>query len=162
MGPAPTGWGDIFFVHHDTGWLTDSYRIYRTTDRAQTWEDKRTGLDGHVIEIGLMDDQFGLAIQSSSLNGERSVLKTNNAGMTWTHQTITADPVIWYGVWPQDDFRGWICGLNGSIAHTENGRQTWSVQWENRPDEGLISIQFLNTLEGFGAGVDTGYQNIYC
>jgi photosystem II stability/assembly factor-like uncharacterized protein len=238
---SPTGWGEIFFVNHDTGWVTANSQIFRTNDRAATWieqdhpnqggviyglhftdplhgwaageyillktndggetwestetdvlfwnvefsgisngwavggwngelfnttdggiswNQKRYGTDGYVTKIGFGSGDFGVAIYYTSM-GEHSIDQTANGGITWTQHALLDDSIRWNGLSILDYNSGWLCGEKGTIMHTGNGGISWEIQRENHPIERLSEIQFINLLEGFAAGMDTSYENIF-
>jgi photosystem II stability/assembly factor-like uncharacterized protein len=239
---SPINFGEIFFVNHDTGWVTLNSMIYRTNDRAATWfeqdhpnqgpsiydlyfadlshgwaaggsglllrtgdggetwentetdvvfmnvefygifngwavgglfgqlyhtidggvswSQERKGTDGFITDIGFGDEAFGLAIYYT-MSGEHAVAETYDGGNTWTLRVLDADTTWWYALDLVDENNGWICGENGTILHTGNRGISWEIQRENHPIERLTEIQFLNSLEGFAAGIDTSYENLF-
>ncbi len=47
--------------------------------------------------------------------------------------------------------KGWVCGTDGLILHTEDGGLTWETQHQH-PDEALWSIFFLDENTGWSVG----------
>lgn len=53
-----------------------------------------------------------------------------------------------------DDRQGWACGHGGTILHTEDGGETWSVQrTDTSVDQPLFAIHFTDALHGWAAGL---------
>lgn len=91
----------------------------RTVDvaGAPQWELRNAGASNGLRGVWFLDAAQGWAVGE---NGTGIVLRTGDAGLTWTPQTApTGTPLN--AVFFLDALRGWAVGNNGRILHTGTG-----------------------------------------
>jgi photosystem II stability/assembly factor-like uncharacterized protein len=69
-------------------------------------------------------------------------------------------PLWGFDVFFIDGNRGWVVGNSGVILNTTNGGTKWNIQ-SGVSAEQLLHIEFIDTLNGFVAGVDTSGGILY-
>ena len=102
-------------------------------------------------DISFPDDQYGWIVRNG-VNGPRTVLKTTDAGETWT--LSLSDGVGGYNsLFFLDRERGWMCTSSGRIDSTTDGGETWNLQLQlPGADNALSSIYFVNEYSGWAVG----------
>ncbi len=102
------------FLSEFTGYFTDSYKTFKTTDGGNNWTS--------VSNLGTASD-FGLFfndVNSGWMTNSAGLYKTTNGAVNWVLQntgvniTMTSVSFINYNT-------GWISGVNGHILRTTNG-----------------------------------------
>jgi photosystem II stability/assembly factor-like uncharacterized protein len=144
---------DIFFTDHSTGYVIDEVyrRIFKTVNQGETWEMIYFVQNADYLNaITFSDDSTGYVV------GYDLVLKTSDAGMTWTYQDINP-PGYFSDVCFTATQTGYISSYNGSIYYTSDGGLTWAIQ-NTDPVYGLNGIQFTSTTTGYAYG---DYGEIY-
>jgi len=150
-GPSPTGWGEMFFVNHDTGWMTDSHRIYRTTDRALTWEEQLPMQGPAICDLYFTDALHGWA------GGEGLLLKTADGGESW--ESYETD-VLFLAIEFSDMLNGWaVGGWAGELYHTLDGGNTWEDKRAGS-DGYITAISFGSPDFGLASYYEDDYHSL--
>ena len=92
-----------------------------STDNSWVWQNPLPQ-GNNLYGLKFADVNTGWAV---GLGGV--VLKTTDAGSSWTHQDPGTTKDL-YGVAFADASNGWVAGLTGTIRHTTNGGATWTAQ----------------------------------
>jgi photosystem II stability/assembly factor-like uncharacterized protein len=114
-------YGEIFFINHDTGWVTMISKIYRTNDRGVTWVEQDHSNQGpYIYDLHFSDPLNGWAV------GLDQLLRTNDGGETWVS---TDTDVLFFDVEFTGAFNGWaVGGWFGELFHTTDGGASWSQE----------------------------------
>ncbi len=115
---APTGeagWNNSYGAAGDMLWFgTNNSKIYRSTDRGQTWEAVATP-SKHSVDMAFADEMRGFARFTTQENkgGSNMLAVTVDGGQTWTQlQSITVS-------------------TGGTIEAEKDGKRIWFVQGVN-------------------------------
>jgi photosystem II stability/assembly factor-like uncharacterized protein len=140
----------IYFFDNTNGVIcTNAAEIKKTIDGGSTWTVKYTQSNIQLQKLSFVNSTTGVAVGGEG--GICSVLKSTNAGNTWTASTVTG-----YGGWLWDlDFptttTGYAVGIAGGIIKTTDGGSTWSTQtavtsvW-------LRGVDFIDANTGYAVG----------
>lgn len=120
---------------------------------APGWQAQESGTqeDLHSVDFLFLDPQWGTCVGSGS-----TVLHTENAGETWTAQTLPISADLLALSFGYEDF-GITTGHSGAILRTYDG----GGSWETLQDGWIISyhaVQNLGASYGWAVGVNTIFQ----
>jgi len=149
----PTGdtttqiWG-IQFVNSFTGFACGSMgRIIKSTDRGLTWFPLSSGVQNAFSSIFFRNEQTGY------ISGSAIVLKTTNAGTTWTN--CNAPYFSGFENFRQiiflDDNTGYFASDAGRIVKTTNAGGNWTLLTTGTT-ESMFGIYFINMNTGYACG----------
>ena len=155
---------DIAFTSARNGWIIGSVpaegdswaAIYHTADGGLTWQQQWiSGLHFFFLaDLEALDATTAWAVGQSSLSGhgERKLV-TRDGGATWTEAQATSNDSGIYGIEFVDPALGWGVGFHGSIIHTGDGGETWTVQ-QAATAEGatLLDVHFIDPTTGWAVG----------
>lgn len=116
-------------AHAATGW-SEQYPLYSST----------------LWDVSFVDTSHGWAVGN---NG--TILKTENGGGTWAHQSSNVPDENLFGVTFIDRNRGWVVGTGGTILSTGNGGATWVGQTSGTT-EALEAVSFIDASRGWAFG----------
>jgi len=156
MGPYAKTLVDVFFFDELHGFVaggTDPNLpdgrgvVLETTDGGLTWETRHT-----TTETGEWCWKFSFPSESvgfvsvENFGFGAKVLKTTDAGATWSEIVILTDPLQGVGFVTETD--GWISG-GGTTARTTDGGATWSLD----PLDGAVNrFRILSPGLGYAVG----------
>ncbi len=85
--------------------------------------------------------------------GERGIILRTQDGEHWTQVPSPVD-VMLNAVYFVDDRHGWAVGHDGSILHTEDAGQNWSVQAYGGNGDGnpFMDVMFTDVSKGYAVG----------
>lgn len=118
--------------------------LLRSADGGQTWTPNEAAGD-HFRDIHFPSSQVGYVVGYAG-----AILKTTDAGLTWSYQRKGGD--IWTAdkpfraVYFTDENRGYIAGDGGLLWRTDNGGEDWT------PVEGLPEYDFYDVFARDGQG----------
>lgn len=165
---------DVSFADPLNGW-TVGYNgaIFHTTNGGTTWNAESRGTRGNLRGIQMVnesigwviggempiDDTTGWVVEAETPDGiqpsagwgieganfDGIILKTSNAGQTWTPQLRR--PSSFTSVSFVNATTGWVVGNFGGIEHTEDGGTTWNPQTSGT-NTYLQSVYFRNSSSG--------------
>lgn len=167
---------DLFSVSFPTekeGWACGRWgMIIHTNDGGKTWERQRSGTDFTLSSVYFVDPKRGWAVGDGG-----TILHTGDGGQSWKkqkgpqilvepgarwgHAGFTADgekteaQLFYMGVYFIDLRRGWIVGERTHVLHTEDGGESWRIQFTDE-DFILKSVSFCDELNGWAVG-EYGY-----
>lgn len=126
------------------GFLTAQYvyGVMYTEDGGKTW-DLREPLQGCFSDIQFFNDSVGFAYW---LPG--GVYGTLDGGKSWELKIGTG---IILGMDFLDERTGWICGVGGYLAHTEDGGATWDI-CDTNYDNQFEEVRFFTKDHGWVVG----------
>lgn len=78
-----------------------------------------------------------------------TVLKTNNAGVNWTLDTVGTNWL--FGIYFSNLMTGWAVGFNGVIYKTSDGGSIWVLQISNTTNR-LVAVSFPSLNTGYAVG----------
>ena len=122
---------DVNFVSQQKGWAVgEGTSILYTDDGGKTWTVQFQDVDFILKSISFCDDSNGWAV------GEYGyIYHTQNAGQTWVQQagyfgfSETTGEIqggnFLFDVMAVDPMTCWVVGIDGYVAKTEDGGQTW-------------------------------------
>jgi photosystem II stability/assembly factor-like uncharacterized protein len=121
---------DIFFTTSQMGYAVGAYSLYTTQNGGQSWTLSSLTSAAPLLRMFFPSHEVGYIVS----DGE-GILRTTDAGATWTHTTTpNGQSDSWRGICFTDDYTGYICGSLGRIDKTTDGGKHW-----------------VNMISGFGA-----------
>jgi len=142
----------ICFTDPDHGWIVGHEVIMNTNNGGQTWEELWNGIHSWK-EVCFIDPDHGWVLGDSIYGSSCSdiVMRTSNGGVTWVKQYFDQSLE---GICFTDIYRGWIVGQNGIILFTNDGGNTWEIQYSNTI-ENLYGVSFIDQDKGWIVGSHT-------
>ncbi|MCH8285472.1 hypothetical protein IIB79_02985 [candidate division KSB1 bacterium] len=105
-------------------------------------------------KITMLENGTIIAISESG-----TILLSKDNGDSWS--TIRqADGKALNGLFFDENNNGWSVGANGTVLKTTNGGETWKPSFFENSDYVFNSVWFLDELNGYLAGKDTGNSGI--
>jgi len=154
---------DVYFVDAQRGWMVGSWgTILHTKDEGETWEKQGSGEDKIYNGVWFVDNRRGWIVGEYG-----TILHTEDGGMQWVSQQCNdIIPVVredeWetptpslYGVYFQNQEKGWAVGLDGIIIYTEDGGNYWK-KLESPAEFALYKIMVIDH-NGWAVGLRGGY-----
>lgn len=165
--PFPTsgesGISNSAFWSGNSGWFgTSKGRVFRTTDKGQTWQASTVAANAMVSLIVFKDAQNGIAVYRASQAADAPVLaaSTSDGGATWATNKFNfsdagLDPVYAYN--PGGSRQTAFLCSSGAVAGTEDNGGTWNFILTRRTSEVLAGAGTVNgqkvRLWNFGSSV---------
>lgn len=120
------------FVNATTGYLSANYKIYKTTDAGDSWQEYVTPNNRDVYySINFPNSSTGFAAGNNNFTGNTTVIKTTNGGETW-FEIINNNGMFFSDIFFTDVNVGYICGSigvsSGCILKTTTGGLTYITQ----------------------------------
>jgi photosystem II stability/assembly factor-like uncharacterized protein len=149
----------IFFLNTQTFWvLYEGGQLHATTDGGQTFAvGKATFLN---LAVGETEGLCGQLFFCSPMDGwsicGRSLLKTSNAGQTWTPSLLPPELGETHGIYMFDTREGIAAQQFHPVIRTANGGLTWTAV-PNSPKLGQLSC----AAAGFCAGLGGPYGPLF-
>ncbi len=132
---------DVHFINALEGWACGGYAgenafIRHTTDGGATWTVQDPTITPIINDIYFFDSSNGMAVADDGL-----VLRTSNGGATWSVISTIANEDLDVLVM-LNSTTGWATG--SSIYRTDDGGQSWTLDWSPTPIGGAIISMALN------------------
>ena len=122
-----------------------SGNIYKSTDNANSWEDKVYGDKNTISDIIFLNSMTGFTVGSQG-----TLLKTFDGGSTWYKQVPLTNENL-KSITFSDDLHGWVVGTNSIFLKSTTGGIGWLP--DLIPDcNDLFSVDFINNDVGWVAG----------
>lgn len=119
----------IEFETDSTGWITDGYKIYKTTNSGSSWTYRNN--------VQLFDPRgFTIKKNVGYALSSQYIFKTIDTGYTWTKQSLTS-PNAFLDIQFLTKEVGWVVSTYGFVAATINGGITSAVD-----DHKIVSPEF--------------------
>jgi len=119
-------------------------KIFKTANGGQNWSNVYSSPGGKIHNITMFDAFRGIAV-GDPLNGEWTILKTEDGGAGWVQmpgaplqsgsETGYPGSVCW-----EDSLKGWFGSSESRIYHTADGGETWTVINQTT---GIVHVQHL-------------------
>jgi photosystem II stability/assembly factor-like uncharacterized protein len=143
------------FVSTSRGWAVSLEANVRTTDGGATWQqftlpgDMR--YDPQAVDFVTANVGFIVGIDHGQGQDQAVVLKSTNAGASWTVKKRFASFDLLAGVCFVTAQKGWVVGRGGRIFTTTNGGTSWKAQ-NSRTNRTLYSVAFADGTHGWAVG----------
>ena len=131
------GWNNSYDAVGDYMWFgTNSSKIYRSTDRGQTWTGYATP-SKNSVDVNFRDEMVGVArFSKQNEQGSDTLALTTDGGLTWSLISTVAAP-------------------SGSVLFERGGSRLWFFQGANA----LVSTDLGATWNAQAAPSDFNYVN---
>jgi photosystem II stability/assembly factor-like uncharacterized protein len=145
----------VCFADSNTGYV-GSYGglVLKTNDAGATWISLNVNRQCYVNSVYFTDVNTGFAAGYDYYYSYLGViLKTTDGGITWTTEW-TSSQILLYSICFPDANTGYAVGMNGGIAKTADGGETWINLSSHTLTKDLHSVFFINADTGYivGAG----------
>ncbi len=151
----------VYFLDAERGWAVGGNgRISATTDGGRTWRANRPPADDTLHDVFFSDSETGWLVCERSIYKIKSeteprsyLLKTTDAGKTWTRFEVTKPDVILRlrRIVFADRAHGWTFGEAGTIYATTDGGASWTKQLVPTRHL-LLGASFLDNQQGWIVG----------
>lgn len=157
--PVSANLNRMHFVDNQTGWVAgDSGIIMKTTDGGGEWIVQTSDPDNHMVEIFMLDENYGWALGTklpTPGNPEygTNILKTSDGGHTWNRYLYPTE--FFLAAFFIDSLTGWIGGIHGKLMKTTDGGSSWfpvTVDSTIFSDFTIRRIKFLTPKYGYATG----------
>ncbi len=124
----------VSFVDENYGWAVGEWHtIINTTDGGKTWNHQVQEQDKILSNVLFLNRNLGWLVGEAG-----TIMKTTDGGRTWTAQVPKAferesfeamfedPPPALFGISFTDENTGWLCGIDATIMHTNDGGATWN------------------------------------
>lgn len=164
---------DVSFPTENDGWACGRWgAVIHTVDGGRTWARQNSGTDYTLAGISFVDAQNGWAVGDHG-----TIIHTTDGGKTWAPQAppritlagsagwqgrggtaaVENVPLAFFlmGVHFATAEKGWIVTERTHVLFTENGGETWTVQFSDE-DFILQDVSFCDAQNGWAVG-EYGY-----
>jgi photosystem II stability/assembly factor-like uncharacterized protein len=134
----------------DTWFTKGQGYIAVSNDSGLNWQLLLRDTIYDFFDIKMLDTLNGFVVGGNDRTMSANVMRTFNGGNTWQNVTISSQAKYLRSI----KFVGnhaWAVGHNGTIIHSNNGGNTWSMQSSNI-NTTLYDVDFADTLHGLIAG----------
>ena len=136
-------------VVEDTIWVNRQEIIYKSEDFANSWTLLGNMNKEFLYDISAVDEGHAIAV---GFNGAK--LETSDGGYTWKSGYIVADNTInrLDGIYFLNSTTGWVVGVGGFVAKTEDAGATWRLVNNGIGDIWFRDVWFVNDSTGWVVG----------
>lgn len=162
----------VGFANDRLGWvgtLTESSRLFRTTDGGATWtlvDDLPPEAPPAICGLSIVNERVVYGSGTNFPDRAPGVIKSVDGGETWTATDMGGHATLLVDVFFSDEQRGWVVGGKAEVANptrddvipvvlaTQDGGQTWEnriagMEGDFPRGEWGWKIQFVNDEVGF-------------
>lgn len=148
------------FLDPQHGWvLYESSYLHRTADGGQTWQatrvlakDATSSFPRGLGRLGMLSPQIGFGLSDVGTH----LLRTGDGGRTWRATLIRTGTVNFTVLSFLDNRQGWVAGIGGMSARTQDGGQTLR-NLPPTPVKSPLAMRFLSASNGWMLDAE-GYQ----
>lgn len=115
---------------------------------SQIWERQNPNPFGTTI----LKVQKLNATSAFAGGGVGAFFKTNDKGLNWVEKSIKYEQGDIWDIAFKDSLNIWVATDAGRIYHTQNGGDTWQLQYVDGNGNAIRSISFLNDTIGWAVG----------
>lgn len=164
------GWTGVNYALGDNAWFgTSTGRVYRSTDKGQTWTAHATG-QANVNSISFADENNGVAMcikhnQTTNAIENWKLIRTSDGGENWT--VIQVEDQYLTDISAVPGKPGMYVGVNIS-SNVENNYSVYSLDYGTSwvmIDDSIqyTNVKMLNQHTGWAGGfnMDENYSGIY-
>jgi photosystem II stability/assembly factor-like uncharacterized protein len=154
-----TGYQYLFFAIQfpdiNTGYVVgNSGIILKTTNGGTNWITSLSSAGQYLYGLSFADVNTGIAVGGNPNNSANRILKTTDAGTTWSIIPYTNSQCLLWSAKFVNSNTAWITGWCGQIIKTTNCWSTWQNQGSNT--DHLRTASFLNVNTGYVVGEFNG------
>jgi photosystem II stability/assembly factor-like uncharacterized protein len=150
-----TAWYGVDALTANSVWISGGFgTVGHSTDGGIHWDTTVVYRDTSALEaIRFTDELHGWAVGEAYSGGVNSplVFHTADGGAEWEQQNVAGIDYVW-DVAFCDPMTGWIVGENGSILHTTDSGELWTLQNEGLNSVPLHSVSFVDAQHGWVCG----------
>jgi photosystem II stability/assembly factor-like uncharacterized protein len=138
----------MFFTKSGYGYAVGESGVFFTMqDDKKTW--KKTPIPSRYL---LLDGNFPDDLHGAVVGGGRTILFTEDAGLTWNKATVLGKSESKLNsIFFVNPRNGWAVGSNGKIYSTTNAGKFWREQTSN-VDKDLTDVYFTSATDGWAVG----------
>ncbi len=154
MNPIPTAHDikSIDFPAIDTGYISDGYNVFKTTNGGQDWEEIfQDGILNSVIDIEFINTSKGFMI------GEHYLCTTVDGGQTWSSIFLSTS---FSKIYFRTDSIGYLYGHRDWMLKTIDGGQTWFPVNGNSYTYHITDLQFLDDTVGYAITTELNQKRL--
>jgi photosystem II stability/assembly factor-like uncharacterized protein len=144
--PVPYYLMAVQFVTPAKGWIvTEQTTILATDDGGATWREQFKDEDFILRSLSFCDERNGWAVGEYGF-----IYHTDDGGKSWRQQageyTLSTETMSMKGgnflfdVIALDPKTAWVAGIDGYVARTDDGGETWTPVADGIPKRHLFSI----------------------
>jgi photosystem II stability/assembly factor-like uncharacterized protein len=151
---------DIYFRNESNGYVLSGDKVFVTQNGGQLWTEANAlnraelrGTEAELYSVRFSDKKRGWIVGSISKGDtivDSLVLRTADAGMTWTRVRVPATEELFHLDFVNET-KGWIVGSHGIILFTEDAGQTWQRQTSGINTD-LFYVDFKGSKDGWAVG----------
>jgi photosystem II stability/assembly factor-like uncharacterized protein len=142
----------VAFFNPMNGWIIQEQlnkKLMHSTDGGLSWMEIETPNTGNAYKMCFPTDQVGY-IPCRNLE----LLKTTDAGASWTLISLPADSIYFFGIDFPDKDTGFTCPNHGRFYKSVNGGLKWEVHYIDT-NFNFKAFDFLNPREGWAITYDS-------
>jgi photosystem II stability/assembly factor-like uncharacterized protein len=151
--PGIFGANSVFFINSNTGFITASSSVYKTTDAGANWTGSNLS-QGSLIKMIFANANTGYITRYAG----SSIMKTTNCGVNWTGPVAIPDLTYANNLFCTGGDTLFVAGSSqsayyGRIVRSTNGGVNWTTQYSGSSSyTQIFSVNFANSLTGFAVG----------
>lgn len=139
---------DVEFSSTTTGYFSYGSYLRKTTDSGNNWNTIYSVAGEEFKRIYFVNANVGFMI------GYKSIYKTTDSGNTWSIDTIDLEPYVRLNdINFYDENYGLVVGDSGTIAYTDNGGESWTLQ-DSGTNEYLLSVKITSPTTAIVVGTN--------
>lgn len=161
--PVSGRFEDISFINDSTGFIGQDNKIYKTSDRGDTWVqvyNNQSGPLSYVRSLDFVNDTLGFA---GILGGNESLYMTHNGGLTWfpIDSLISGSMTGICGLDHRDSMIVAVGSVNGPayVCISKDWGKNWTYQSMAATNGYLIDCFIMDSLNILVSGTATLANN---
>lgn len=148
----------VHFTDSLYGWAAGNGGvIIHTEDGGNTWEVQESQTEYDIADIVFLNRNFGWATAQNYIHSPFGtvLLKTNNGGETWIHETYPQNDIFINCILFIDSLKVWMGGSPHALVKSEDGGQNWqqaTIDTSILAFFPVLSIKFYDGNYGYACG----------
>lgn len=139
-----TGFGKVFFLNQNTGWITARSLIFKTTNAGIHWDSTTITGTSYLTDVQFLDANYGW-----STGGYVGRLYNSlNGGFSWNIVIDLNQNIPLWSIRFVNNVTGWVTGSFGRMFKTTSA----GIEWDSLnifTNQNLTQIYFLNPQTGY-------------